>query len=218
MTQTYPGAVVDPLFQFKVIIWQFKASLEWCIIKYCFIVLPWLVNWQTRIGIAIGKKGSLPRFSKTHHMSDKLTLLPFIVGTVGTGLVSGYMNRPGPWYSTLKQPPLEPPRWLFAPVWTTLYVLIAIAGWRTWERRRESPEAWKYWMAQMVVNFAWSPTFFRAQSLTGGLVVVFGLLGTIIMYMRETRKTDPTSFWLFVPYLCWATFATYLTVGLNILN
>ena len=65
-------------------------------------------------------------------MAGRSALLPFIILVVGGGLLIGSLTAPGPWYAALAKSPFNPPNWLFAPVWTVLYGLIAIAGWRVW--------------------------------------------------------------------------------------
>ena len=59
-------------------------------------------------------------------------LAAFVAATVGIGIAVGTINLPGEWYAALHKPPFNPPNWIFAPVWSVIYVLIAVAGWRTW--------------------------------------------------------------------------------------
>src|SRR5690606_10378327 len=86
-------------------------------------------------------------------------LAGFIAGVVGVGALIGITTAPGEWYDSLDKPPFNPPSWLFSPVWFTLYVLIAIAGWRIFLRDRQGT-AMKLWVAQMLINWLWSPVFF----------------------------------------------------------
>ena len=92
-------------------------------------------------------------------MARYLTLALFLFFVIGGGTLIGASSPPGEWYAALEKPAFQPPGWLFGPVWTVLYILIAIAGWRTWQRRAEGP-AMQVWFAQMAVNFIWSPAFF----------------------------------------------------------
>jgi len=91
-------------------------------------------------------------------------------------------DRAGEWYAGLAKPPFNPPNWVFAPVWTVLYVLIAVAGWRTFERDRSS---WpmKLWWAQLVLNFLWSPVFFAAHRIGLALLVILLLLAAILAFL-----------------------------------
>ena len=88
-------------------------------------------------------------------MNRIVRLILFLVLVVGGGLAIGFLTAPGAWYAGLAKPSFNPPNWLFAPVWTVLYVLIAMAAWRIFERNRNG---WlmKIWWAQLVLNFLWS--------------------------------------------------------------
>ena len=87
------------------------------------------------------------------------SLLLFQALVLGGGITIGIVTAPGDWYAALVKPPYNPPNWIFAPVWTTLYILIAVAGWRIWKRGQDS-WSMKIWWAQLVMNFIWSPIFF----------------------------------------------------------
>ncbi len=89
--------------------------------------------------------------------------LVFIAVVVTCGALIGINNVPGDWYQSLNKPPFNPPNWIFGPVWTTLYVMIAIAGARTWLRSRMGGRM-QLWGSQMLLNFLWSPMFFGMQS------------------------------------------------------
>ena len=89
----------------------------------------------------------------------------FLLAVLGIGLLIGTVTRPDGWYAALAKPPFNPPNWVFGPVWTVLYVMIAIAGARTWESGTGGSDLW---LAQMALNFAWTPVFFRLHSAGGG--------------------------------------------------
>ncbi len=150
-------------------------------------------------------------------LRNYLSLAIFLVLVVGGGLVIGFITLPGEWYASLAKPPFNPPNWIFGPVWTVLYVLIAIAGWRIWEHNSHST-AMKLWVAQLILNFAWSPIFFGAQKPALGLVVILALLATIIWFIRDARRTDGLAAGLFVPYVLWVAFATMLNASIVALN
>lgn len=145
------------------------------------------------------------------------SLIGFLVLTLGGGLVLGYLTAPGPWYQQLAKPPFNPPDWLFAPVWTVLYVLIAIAGWRVY-RREPDGAAMKLWWLQLALNFGWTPVFFGLNRLGFALLVILLLVAAIVSFIISTWRPDRTAAWLFVPYLAWVAFATLLNAALWLLN
>jgi tryptophan-rich sensory protein len=150
-------------------------------------------------------------------LRNYLSLAIFLVVVVGGGLLIGFVTLPGEWYASLAKPPFNPPNWVFAPVWTVLYVLIAVAGWRAWERDAHGA-AMKLWGAQLILNFAWSPVFFGAQKPALGLVVIVALLATIVWFIRAVRRSDGFAAGLFVPYALWVAFATLLNASIVVLN
>ena len=140
----------------------------------------------------------------------------FLLITIGGGLLIGFMARPGAWYAGLAKPPFNPPNWIFAPVWTLLYVLIAIAGARTYAASTNAGFA--LWVAQLALNFAWSPVFFRLHRTGLALAIVAALLAVIVAFIAEQWTPDRVSAWLFVPYACWVAFATLLNASIVVLN
>ena len=150
-------------------------------------------------------------------MNRYLVLVLFLVLVVGGGAAIGSMNLPGPWYEALSKPPFNPPNWVFGPAWTILYVLVAIAGWRIWERDRSGP-AMKAWWAQMLLNFAWSPVFFTLQSVGGALFIVVLMLAAILAFIGLAWNRDRIAALLFLPYAAWVSFATLLNASILWLN
>ena len=141
----------------------------------------------------------------------------FLLLVVGGGLAIGFLTAPGEWYAGLAKPPFNPPNWVFAPVWTVLYVLIAVAGWRTFERDRSS---WpmKLWWAQLVLNFLWSPVFFAAHRIGLALLVILLLLAAILAFLVMSWRQSRVAAWLFAPYASWAAFAAALNGSIWLLN
>lgn len=150
-------------------------------------------------------------------MNPALSLTLFIALVLGTGLAIGGLTVTGGWYDSLAKPSFSPPSWVFGPVWTVIYVLIAIAGWRTWERDRTG---WpmKAWWVQMALNFLWTPVYFGAHQIGGALVVILALLAAILAFIAVTWRPDRVSAWLFAPYAAWVTFATALNASIWALN
>jgi translocator protein len=144
-------------------------------------------------------------------------LIVFLVAVVGGGLLIGYATLPGEWYASLIKPPFNPPNWLFAPVWTILYVLIAIAGWRVFRVAPKSG-AFQLWIAQMILNFLWSPIFFGLEEVRLALAIIATLLVTILGFIFRARPIDHVAATLFIPYAAWVAFATLLNASLWWLN
>jgi translocator protein len=139
----------------------------------------------------------------------------FLIAVVGGGLLIGTVTRPDGWYAALAKPAFNPPNSLFGPVWTLLYVLIAIAGARTWER---GLSGLGLWLGQMALNFAWSPVFFGLHQPGLALVVILGLLVAVLMFIANRWRVDHVSALLFVPYAAWIAFASVLNAAIAVLN
>jgi benzodiazapine receptor len=145
------------------------------------------------------------------------SLILFIVLVLGIGLVLGGLTVPGGWYAELVKPTFNPPAWLFGPVWTVLYVLIAIAGWRTWRRDR-AERAMQLWWAQILLNFLWTPIYFGMHQIGLALVLILLLLASIIAFVVAAWRPDRVSAWIFVLYAAWVAFASVLNASILMLN
>jgi len=150
-------------------------------------------------------------------MSRRISLTLFLVLVVGGGLAIGYLTAPGEWYSQLAKPAFNPPGWIFGPAWTALYILIAIAGWRLWQRDR-SGWPMKLWWAQLALNFLWSPVFFSAHQIGLALAVILLLLAVILAFIAATWRQDRLAAWLFMPYAAWVAFASVLNASMFAMN
>ena len=146
-----------------------------------------------------------------------LRLAAFVGLVVATGFATGVLNPPGSWYAALVKPWFNPPNWIFAPVWSIIYLLVAIVGWRTWERDRNSM-AMTLWWAQMALNFLWSPIFFTAHWPGVALAVILMLLAAILAFIARQWSDDRISAALFIPYAAWVGFASVLNFEIVRLN
>ncbi|MBV9557203.1 MAG: tryptophan-rich sensory protein [Pseudolabrys sp.] len=149
-------------------------------------------------------------------MKRLLIPIAFIAGVVGIGMLIGSTTRPDGWYAALAKPSFNPPNWVFAPVWSLLYVLIAIAGARTFERGPARDIA--LWFGQMALNFAWTPMFFGLHQPRAALAVIVALLAAILAFIAVREKADRISALLFAPYALWVASATLLNASIVILN
>lgn len=116
------------------------------------------------------------------------------------------------WYRELPRPSWAPPGWVFGPVWVTLYTMMGVAAWLVWRRPASGfRTAALIWFAvQLALNAAWTPVFFGARSLVGGLVVIVALLAAIAMTIVRFAPVSRAAAWLLAPYLAWVAFATCL--------
>ena len=122
------------------------------------------------------------------------------------------------WYRTLVKPAFNPPNWVFAPVWTTLYVLMAIAAWRVWKAAGMFASAMALFLVQLALNCAWSFVFFHFHQIGLALCNILALLIAIVLTTISFWHIDRPAGILFVPYLAWVSFATLLNAALYKLN
>ncbi len=125
----------------------------------------------------------------------------------------------GTWYAGLVKPTFNPPRWVFGPVWSMLYALIAVAGWRLWRRGGPASRlALTAWCVQLLLNLVWSFLFFGGRMIGAALVEIVVLLVAIVVTILLAWRVDRPAAWLLVPYLAWVSFATLLNAALWRLN
>ena len=124
------------------------------------------------------------------------------------------------WYRTLAKPDWTPPAWLFGPVWSTLYLMMAIAAWMVWRRRRDgsSPAALIWFGMQLALNSLWSILFFGLQQPGWALVEITILWLAIMATTLAFHRISPAAAWLLVPYLAWSSFAACLNFAIWRLN
>ena len=138
------------------------------------------------------------------------------------GALSGWLSREGMeiYESTIVQPPLSPPSWLFPIVWSILYALMGIGAARVWMApagiRRS--RGLNLFIIQLIFNFFWSLIFFNLQTFGFALLWLILLWGLVLWMIFEFRKVDKLSGNIQIPYLLWLTFAAYLNLGVWYLN
>ena len=147
-----------------------------------------------------------------------LALGAFFIAVLGCGTLIGLVIHPDEWYAGLAKASFNPPNWLFAPVWTVLYVMIAVAGWHVWQRAGLRSTSMKLWLAQIALNFAWTPVFFGAHRPVAALVIILALLAVIVAFIVAAWPRDRAAACLFVPYAAWVAFATALNGAIVMLN
>ena len=141
----------------------------------------------------------------------------FVAIVLGVGFAIGFVNPPGRWYAALAKPWFNPPSWVFAPTWSIIYGLVAIAGWRTWKFGSDQI-ATALWATQIALNFLWSPIFFTAHRPDIALAVILILLALIVGFIIKQWSRDMASALLFLPYAFWVGFASILNLEIIRLN
>lgn len=141
-------------------------------------------------------------------------LLPFAAALTGAAF------PPDAWFAALAKPAWQPPNWLFGPVWTTLYLMIGVAGGLVW-LRGPSPAvraALIAWWVQLALNALWTPVFFGAQALGAALGVIGVLWLAIVWAIARCWPVSRVAALLLFPYLAWVSFASALNATLWWLN
>jgi benzodiazapine receptor len=160
------------------------------------------------------------RYPKRSH--DVLGLVAFLVLCLAVSGIGAAVTATsvGTWYQALHKPAFNPPDWIFAPVWTTLYILMAIAGWRVWRQAgfEIGRKALTVFVVQLALNLAWSFIFFGQQRIGLALIEIVILLLAIIATTVLFWRIDRWAGVLFLPYVVWVAFATVLNGSLWRLN
>jgi len=156
-------------------------------------------------------------------MKKVLGILVSIVVCELAGFIGSMATTPSipGWYAGLAKPPFNPPNWVFAPVWTTLYALMGLAAYLVYEkgpRRNEVRKALLVFAVQLVLNVLWSVTFFGAQMIFGAVIVIVLLWAMILASMWLFSRVSKAAAYLLVPYILWVSFAAVLNISLYILN
>ena len=123
-----------------------------------------------------------------------------------------------PWYSLLIKPSYNPPSWIFAPVWTTLYLMMTIAIWSFWNSKNKNVNTIYIYFIHLIFNTTWSVVFFVFHQIFLALIVLIILIGLIIILMIRFKRGNMLSYFLMIPYLLWCFYALVLNISLLILN
>ena len=149
-----------------------------------------------------------------------------IISVIGCELV-GFLGTPFTisaipnWYSTLNIPFFAPPNWIFGPVWTLLYFLMGVSFYLIWKQgwhKKKIKTAGLFFLAQLGLNFIWSPIFFGLRAPLLGLIVIVAMWAMIVMTMKKFHPISRLAFYLLVPYLLWVSFAALLNAAIVLLN
>ena len=147
-----------------------------------------------------------------------VSALVFLLASAAAAM-PGVVCRPGEWYRGLAKPPWCPPDWLFAPVWSVLYVTIAVSGWLVWrEAGAGALPALAVYGVHLVLNGLWSTVFFGLRRPGWALIEIACLWISIVATMAVFRMFDETAAYVLVPYLLWVSFAVALNYRVWQLN
>lgn len=126
------------------------------------------------------------------------------------------------WYKGLKKPILNPPNWIFGPVWTSLYLMIGFSGYLIWKRNQgfneEDNLAWIIYFLQLFLNFTWTPIFFGVNYLFLAFINIILLDITVLFNILLFSEKSILAGRLLIPYMLWISFATYLNFLIWYLN
>ena len=153
-----------------------------------------------------------------------LVLAGFVGLCLAVGSIAGWATNQSvaTWYMTLNRPSWTPPGWVFAPVWTVLYIMMGVAAWRVWRAGGgfigDARSALIVFFVQLTFNFTWSLAFFAARSTLLGLITITALWLTIALAISVFRPIDRLAAWLMAPYLLWVSFAAALNFAFWHLN
>jgi len=153
--------------------------------------------------------------TKNKYLSLVLILLiTFIASAIG-GFTTAFFKEP--WYSGIILPSFNPPSWVFAPVWTTLYILMSLAIWRIWVKFYDLKILIVYFY-HLLFNATWSIVFFGFHQIELALINLIIILIFIIVLMKIYLNKDKLSFFIMVPYFLWSSYALLLNTVIVILN
>jgi benzodiazapine receptor len=138
-----------------------------------------------------------------------------VAGVGGAATVSSVHS----WYPHLRKPSFNPPDWVFGPIWTVLYILMAVAAWRVWRRQaRGRSIALALWGFQLTLNLGWSLIFFGLHAPAAALAELALLLAAVAASVIAFAQQDALGALLLIPYLCWSSFAFLLNFEIWKLN
>ena len=143
-----------------------------------------------------------------------ILLITFIPSAIGGFITASFKE---PWYSEIILPSFNPPSWVFAPVWSTLYIMMALAIWKIWINSFDLKILQLYFI-HLFFNGTWSIAFFGFHQIGIALINLFIILFFIVLLMKKYFNRDKISFYLMVPYLAWSGYAFILNSSILALN
>jgi tryptophan-rich sensory protein len=156
-------------------------------------------------------------------LSSFFKLIVAIIASGSAGVIGSIFTVSAipTWYATLVKPALNPPSWIFGPVWTTLYLLMGIAAFLVWNKgweRKDVRKALAVFLLQLVLNAAWSIIFFGLHSPFWAFMDISAMWLAMIWTMALFYRISKPAMWLLLPYILWVSFAAYLNYSILMLN
>ena len=149
-----------------------------------------------------------------------LSFILFALVTYSASVIGGIatIGFKEPWYSLLLKPSYNPPSWVFAPVWTTLYLMMTLAIWFFWHSKNKDINTIYIYLIHLIFNTTWSVVFFVFHSMFLALLILIVLIGLIVVLIVRFKRVNMASYYLMIPYLLWCCFALTLNLTLILLN
>ena len=157
----------------------------------------------------------------TYMLKNKfLSFILFFIITYSASFIGGFatVSFKEPWYSQLVKSNYNPPDWVFAPIWTTLYLMMTLAIWFYWHSKNRDINTIYVYFIHIVFNTTWSIVFFGLHQILLALIVLLVLIFLIIVLILKFKRVNLVSYYLMIPYLLWTTYALFLNLNLLILN
>ena len=149
-----------------------------------------------------------------------ISFILFFLITYSASFIGGMatISFKEPWYSQLIKSNYNPPDWVFAPVWTTLYLMMTLAIWFYWHSKNREMNTIYIYFIHIVFNTTWSIVFFGLHQILLALIVLMILIALIIILILRFKRVNYTSSLLMIPYLLWCCYALFLNFNLYIIN
>ena len=157
----------------------------------------------------------------TNMLKNKfISFFLFFIITYSASFIGGMatISFKEPWYSQLIKSNFNPPDWVFAPVWTTLYFMMTLAIWFYWHSKNREMNTVYIYFIHIVFNTTWSIVFFGLHQIFLALIVLMILIILIIILIIKFKRVNYVSAYLMIPYLLWSCYALFLNFNLYILN
>ena len=149
-----------------------------------------------------------------------LSLILFFIITFSASFIGGLVtiSYKEPWYSQLVKSSYNPPDWIFAPVWTTLYLMMTFAIWLFWLSKKRDMNTIYIYFIHILFNTTWSVIFFAFHNILLALINLMILIWLIVILILRYKRVNNVSAYLMIPYLLWSCYALFLNLNLLILN